>query len=222
MWLELAKYGKNTCSLAKPPQTNYNYWSMDKSRVEADVRRLAASLGTLPAPEAPPVFIVVSGLPGTGKSYLSRRLAERLSYPVLESDALRKQLFRQPTYSAIESGILFRDIHILIEDLLKKGVSLILDATNLTERYRERLYNIAEKHDARLIIARTSAPPEVVRKRLRNRMAKRQNGDRSDADWEVYKKLSATAEKIRRKHYAVDTSEDITPAIEKIVTEARR
>jgi predicted kinase len=195
---------------------------MDKTRFEADVRRLAESLGQLPAPEAPPVFIVVSGLPGTGKSYFSRKLAERLQYPVLESDALRKQLFRHPTYSAVESGILFRAIHRLIEELLGQGISLILDATNLTERYRERLYNIGEKHNARLILARTKAPPEVVRERLKNRMEKRHNGDSSDADWEVYAKLSATAEKIRRQHFAVDTSKDITPAVDKIVKEARR
>ncbi len=194
---------------------------MVNPRVEADARRIAESLGQLPAPEAPPVLIVVSGLPGTGKSYLSRRLAERLAYPVLESDALRKQLFPAPTYSAIESGILFRAIHRLIEDLLEKGISLILDATNLTERYRERLYNIAEKHKARLIIAHTKAPPEVVRERLKDRTKKRHNGS-SDADWEVYLKLSATAEKIRRQHFTVDTAKDITPAVGKIVREAKR
>jgi predicted kinase len=194
---------------------------MENPRVEADVRRLKESLGQLPAPEIPPVFVVVSGLPGTGKSYLSRRLAERLSFPILESDALRKQLFRKPTYSNIESGILFRAIHRLIEDLLDKGISLILDATNLTEKYRERLYNIAEKRKARLIIAYTKAPPEVVRERLKNRVEKGRNGEKSDADWEVYLKLSATAEKIHRKHYAIDTSKDIMPAVEKIVREAK-
>ena len=195
---------------------------MDNSRVEADARRLEKSLGQLPTPEAQPVFIVVSGLPGTGKSYLSRKLAERLSYPILESDSLRKQLFPAPTYSARESGILFRAIHRLIEELLDKGISLILDATNLTERYRERLYKIAEQRGARLIIARTKAPPEIVRERLENRVEKGRNGEKSDADWEVYQKLAATEEKIRRQHFVVDTSKDITPAMEKILKEARR
>jgi predicted kinase len=195
---------------------------MVSPRVEDDVRRLVGRLGELPGPQIPPVFVVVSGLPGTGKSYLSRRLAERLSYPVLESDALRKQLFPAPTYSAVESSILFRAIHRLIEELLGKGVSLILDATNLTERYRERLYRIADRHKARLIIARTEAPPEVVRERLQDRAEKSRNGEKSDADWKVYLKLSATAEKISRRHFKVDTTKDITPVIEKIVGEARK
>jgi predicted kinase len=193
---------------------------MDNSRVDADARRLVESLGPLPAPEAPPVFIMVSGLPGTGKSYLSRRLAERLSYPVLESDALRKQLFPAPTYSAMESGILFRAIHKLMEKMLGKGIPVIMDATNLTERYRRVLYNIAEKHNARLILVRTRAPLAIVRERLRSRTGEKRDGDKSDADWEVYRKLSTTAETIRRQHFVVDTSKDITPAVDKIVREA--
>ncbi len=195
---------------------------MDYSRVEADIRRLVESLGRLPPAEARPALIVISGLPGTGKSYLSRRLSGRLLYPILESDALRKQLFSAPTYSAIESGILFRAIHRLIEELLGKGIPVILDATNLTERYRERLYNIAEKRKAKLILVRVQAPPEVVKQRLENRLKKRNNGEKSDADWEVYQKLSATAEKIRRNHFTVDTSKDITPAVDKIVREVNR
>lgn len=195
---------------------------MEGSQVIADVRRLAGELGQLPAPEAQPALIVVSGLPGTGKSYFCRRLTERLPYPVLESDALRKQLFPMPQYTAAESAYLFRTIHQLIEELLGKGIPVILDATNLSERHRERLYNIAEKRNARLILVRMKAPPEVVQQRFKNRMEKRHNGDNSDADWEVYQKLSATAEKIRRNHFAVDTSKDITPALEKIIKEANR
>ena len=195
---------------------------MEGSQVIADARRLAGELGQLPTPEAQPALIVVSGLPGTGKSYFCRQLAERLPYLVLESDVLRKQLFTVPEYSAAESAYLFRTIHQLIEELLSQGIPVILDATNLSERHRERLYNIAERHNARLILVNVKAPPEVVKKRLKSRIQKKNDGDNSDADWEVYQKLSATAEKIHRNHFVVDTSKDITPTLGKIVREAKR
>jgi predicted kinase len=188
---------------------------MEVSRVDADARRLAGVLGRLPAPEAPPAFIVVSGLPGTGKSYFSQRLAERLAYPVLESDAMRKRLFRQPVYSAGESAYLFRAIHGLIEDLLGRGIPLILDATNLSERHRRVLYDIAERTGARLVLVRIVAPPDVVKSRLEARAAAGETV--SDADWEVYRKLKPTADSIRRRHFTVDTSGDITPALDDIV-----
>jgi len=195
---------------------------MEGSQVIADARRLAVSFEPLPAPEARPAVIVVSGLPGTGKTYFCRRLAERLPFVILESDALRKQLFPAPAYSASESAYLFRTIYFLMEELLKKGLPVILDATNLTERHRERIYSIAERVNARLVLVRVEAPPGLVQQRLKSRVKRMDAGNHSDADWTVYQKMKATAEKINRRHFTVDTSRDITPAIDKIVKEVNR
>jgi predicted kinase len=195
---------------------------MEISQVIADAHRLASSFSPLPIPEARPAIIVVSGLPGTGKTYFCRRLAERLPFVILESDALRKQLFSVPTYAADESAYLFRTIYYLIEELLKKGIPVILDATNLSERHRERIYSIAEHVSARLVLVRVEAPLELVQKRLESRMKRAYDDDNSDADWMVYQKMKATAEKINRRHFTVDTSRDITPVIDKIVREVNR
>ncbi len=169
---------------------------------------------------AEPSFIAVSGLPGTGKSYICSKLAERLSSLVLESDSLRKTLFPKPDYSRQESSYLFRAIHTLIGSLLKKGIPIILDATNLSERYREHLYSIADRLNVRLILVRVEAPPEVVRERLKNRQEDPKA--KSDADWTVYQRMKDTVQRIRRNHYVVDTSQDITPFLDKIVREASR
>jgi predicted kinase len=195
---------------------------MEDSRIVSDARLLTRDLGPLPDPEVSPAFIIVSGLPGTGKSYFCRQLAERLPFLVLESDSLRKSLFSSPTYSAAESSRLFRTIHCLIEELLSKGIPIILDATNLSERHRERLYNIAERLNARLILVRVEAPPDLVQARLKARSERKEIEHKSDADWTVYQKMKPTAQKIRRHHYAADTSRDITPVLDKIVREVNR
>jgi predicted kinase len=195
---------------------------VEDSRLLADVQRLTESLGELPEAVVSPAFIAVSGLPGTGKSYFCQKLAERLPLVILESDALRKVLFPQPGYHPQESARLFRALHLLIERLLKRGISLALDATNLSERFRERLYNIAERLGVRLILVRVEAPPEVVYQRLKVRQQAASPEGKSDADWAVYQKMRATAEKLRRNHYAVDTSRDITPVLDKVVRQASR
>ncbi|MFC1933805.1 AAA family ATPase [Chloroflexota bacterium] len=143
---------------------------MEDTLLATDVERLNKSLGQLPQPVAEPAFVAVSGLPGTGKSYFCNKLAERLPFAILESDALRKVLFSSPSYSQEESSCLFRAVQHLIERLLKKGVSLILDATNLSERHREYLYSIADRLDIRLVLVRVEAPPGVVRGRLEARL----------------------------------------------------
>ena len=134
---------------------------MGTLRLTTDVEQLTESLGQLPEPAAEPALVVVSGLPGTGKSYFSAQLANRLPFTILESDALRKVLFSPPTYSAEESSRLFQAIHLVIKSLLKKGISVILDATNLSERNRENLYSIAERLGVKLVLVRVEAPPQV-------------------------------------------------------------
>jgi len=193
---------------------------MPDTQLLPDINRLTESLGELPELVAEPTFIAVSGLPGTGKSYFCAKLAERLPSLILESDALRKVLFPSPGYSQQESAHLFRTVHLLIERLLKKGVSIILDATNLSERYREYLYSIADRLDVRLILVRVEAPPELVRERLKARQGEPEA--KSDADWAVYQRMKLTAEKINRNHYVVDTSRDITSVLDKIVKAASR
>jgi len=193
---------------------------VESAQLISDVGWLSDSLGELPEPAAEPALIVVSGLPGTGKTYFCGKLAEKLQFVILESDSLRKILFQLPDYSARESSQLFRAIHLLIEKLLKKGISIILDATNLSERNREHLYGIADRLDIKLVIVRVEAPPEVVQERLATRQ--RNSDSKSDADWAVYRKMKSSVQKIRRNHYAVDTSRDITPALDKIVRDVTR
>jgi hypothetical protein len=200
---------------------NY-HGTMDAERVTSDVQELKKALGGLPEPVAKPALVIVSGLPGTGKSYFSRKLAERLPSAVIESDALRKQLFTIPTYRAEESHRLFNACHRLIEELLSKGVPVILDATNLVEHHREPLYRIARRLGAKLIIVRVEAPRELVRQRLQGRAEGINREDKSDACWSIYQRMMTRVERISRNYFAVDTSRDITPVIDKIVREAKR
>jgi len=181
----------------------------------SDVERLLTGLGELLGAVAAPTLVAVSGLPGTGKSYFSRRLAEKLPFVILESDVLRRVLFPAPVYSRQESFRLFKAVHQLIERLLKEGVSVIMDATNLMEGNRKYLYNITERLGVKLILVRVEAPPDIVRQRL----AGRDGESLSQADWAVYEKLALTVEEIKRRHYTVDTSADIGPVLDKIVAE---
>lgn len=79
-------------SLAKQGQKIYNQ-GMEQSQLITDVQQLIESLGQFPEPVMKPSLVVVTGLPGTGKSYFCRQLAQKLETVILESDALRKSLF---------------------------------------------------------------------------------------------------------------------------------
>ena len=187
-----------------------------------DVDRLRASLADIREPVAKPVMVVVSGLPGSGKSYLARSLVAQVSLLPLERDAFRKVLFPRPTYDGAESARLFRACHSLIEEMLRRGVSILLDATNLIEDHRRCLYHIADLLEVKLILVYLKAPPGVVYKRLERRSLGLDPEDMSSADWQVYMKMSSTVEPIGRSHHVIDTSTDISPGLANVVGEIRR
>lgn len=191
-------------------------------RFPEDAEKLEEALGPLPEPMARSALIMVSGLPGTGKSTFSRRLAEQIPCVILESDSLRKTLFPTATYSRDESLRVFQASHFLLERLLRRGIRVIFDATNLQERHREQLYAIASRSGAKLIVIQVQAPPETVRERLQNRQEVRDPRDHSDADWSVYQRMRPAQERIRRNYFAVDTSRELKPVLAKVVRELRR
>ena len=194
---------------------------MDQRQALQDADHMLAGLGIIPDPLARPVLIVVSGLPGTGKSFFSRSLARQFPLVILETDILRQRLVARPTHSTEESQRLFAVVHLVIERLLRGGVPVLLDATNLVERHREILYHLAEQTGARLILVQPRAPREVAMQRLRARAEQPAPRDHSTAGVEVYRRMSVLAEPIRHHHYVVDTSRDIRPSIARVLREIR-
>lgn len=169
---------------------------------------------------ADPVLIMMSGLPGSGKSHLSRILAERIRAVVIESDAVRKALFPQPCYSADESTTVHRTCQQVMRRLLTRGVRVVFDATNLVEFQREIIYSLARRSGARLLIVRAVAPEEVIRERL----TRRQEGadSASDADWHVYRRMAHREQKIQQPHVCIDTTQDTEDAVRKVMRVLRR
>lgn len=186
---------------------------------ERDVRRIEQALGPLPAAVAAPALVVLTGLPGAGKSHLARELSRRYPLAVLNSDALRAVLFPHPQHSDEENARLFPATHVVLDRLLARGVSAVLDATNLREAHRRPLYQLAERRGARLVVVQVTAPEEMAKERLRRRRRGETPGDISEAGLEVYDKMRADAEPVRRPHIVVDTSKDVGPALDKILAE---
>lgn len=204
------------------PHTGFIIFLMKNFDIKHDTDIVKESLKDLPEPRVNPALVVVSGLPGTGKSYFCRQLASRYPLAILESDALRKVLFPAPAYQEEESTRLFKAIYSLIDELLSRGISAALDATNLEEKNRERLYSIAEKAGARLIVVQVEAAPSLVKQRLEQRARSKERLDSSEAGWDVYEKMRPGEERIARRHFRVDTARDITPVLEKVLRELRK
>ena len=164
-----------------------------------------------------PRLLMLAGLPGVGKSAFAREVTSRCPFLTLESDRLRKVLVPQPQYTPDEHRRVFRACHSLLDELLGQGYPMLFDATNLTERNRRPVYAIARKRGVPLAIAVVTAPPEIVQQRLRDREAGLDPETWSDAGWDIHSRMAPAWEPVKRPHIAVDTSEDITPALRRVL-----
>jgi adenylylsulfate kinase len=86
----------------------------------------------------------ITGLPGSGKSIISRKLIRLLREnnilaQLLSSDELRKIMTPQPSYSLEERDIVYQTLDYIAILLVQNGVNVVIDATGNLRRYRDVL-----------------------------------------------------------------------------------
>jgi predicted kinase len=109
-----------------------------------------------------PALFLLSGLPGAGKTTFAQQLCSRTGAEHVESDAIRRGIAPEPRYTPRESGIVFALAERRVRAAIAGGRSVVLDATNLTNRDRRRFVRAAAEMEATLVAIRVVAPEEVI------------------------------------------------------------
>lgn len=141
-----------------------------------------------------PALIVLIGPPATGKTHMATRLSRSLGAALIQTDAIRKQIFPCPSYTPDESAAVYAEAHRRIDTSLGAGGVTVFDATNLREPNRRVLYAMADGAGADLHLLWMWGPEPLIARRLAQRQLFRQPEDVSDATWPVYRQLASTAQ----------------------------
>jgi len=186
----------------------------------------------LAAPGA--MLILVTGLSGSGKTWLAERLAPALGGVHLRSDVERKRLAglteHEPSHSSLGSGLYSSDVTdrvyerlaIAAEHVLSGGYTAIVDATFSHRGARDVFQKVAHHLGIPACLIECQAPQEVLMSRISARAAR--GNDASEANSGVVNWQKGHWEPLAADegwlHLSVDTSltqiEDLCQRIGKL------
>ena len=173
------------------------------------------------------LLVAVSGLPGTGKSTLAAALGERMGWPVLRSDEIRRELVdpghRGPLLAAEVPGaygaeVSARTYAALLEragTALGLGQPVLVDATFAGPDSRGAVEELAARTASDLVVLECRCPAQLAATRMRARLAA--GTDVSGADESVARAMAATAAGHWAGVLAVDTSGTLQQSVEHVL-----
>jgi len=152
-----------------------------------------------------PTVWVVCGLPAAGKTTTAKMMAKMLSLGILRTDVVRKKLFDLPLdgtqdlpfaegiYSKGSTALVYGKLLMLAQEEIKKGCSIILDATFSRPHQRDEALRLARDQDANIIFVECTASNDTLKRRLAMRDA---STTISDARLHHFKQLRGRFEPI--------------------------
>ena len=178
---------------------------------------------------AMPLLVAVGGLMGTGKSTLSAAVAETLGCDILQTDALRRELFgvspaphgfNQGTYARQTASVSTKSCFLAMR-LLAQCETVLLDGTFLSAALLRRVAAVAAAANAPFLAVRCTCPEGVARQRVAVRMAA--GGTLSEARPELLDRQLAESEDmpVELPHVMVDTTLPLEVQVHELMVRLR-
>jgi predicted kinase len=148
------------------------------------------------------MIIVVSGLPGTGKSYFAEKLSGRLGAVHFNSDKMRNALHARGKYTIGDKLHIYRVMAEEADQVLGQGKSVIVDATFYKHEMIDLFTKLAKDHASPIRFIKIEADESLVRERLQKRRTD------SEADFQVYVKIKDEFEDLDVPHLVIQSEAD--------------
>ncbi|MEZ4743789.1 MAG: AAA family ATPase [Bdellovibrionota bacterium] len=125
------------------------------------------------------VFVIGGGM-GTGKSTLAEAIAKRYGAELLQTDAIRKELFSENSeknffgeglYTQENRQSVYQELIRRLDDLLDRGLTVVLDGSFLSETIRHQVEQTVEKYTAHYRLIWCHCDNQISKERISKRLA---------------------------------------------------
>ncbi len=116
-----------------------------------------------------PVVVYLYGLPGSGKSFVSRQLSETLGMAHVSSDRIRYELFDEPRHDKTEHQLVANLMNFMTEQFLTAGVSVVYDMSVSRLADRRALRDMARRFKAKELMVWIQIDPDTAFNRSHER-----------------------------------------------------
>ncbi len=139
-------------------------------------------------------LLLITGLPGTGKTTFARLLAAELGALHLNTDMLREEMGVRGQYDPATKERVYRELKRRAAEALANDQQVVIDGTFYREKLREPFRRLARREGVSYHWIELKADEAVIRDRVNRKRAD------SDADFSVYQKIRNLYEPLTETH----------------------
>ena len=159
-----------------------------------------------------PIAILVMGLPGSGKSFFGRHLANKLQAGYFNSDQIRMEMFPEKrSYSMEEKQLVYTNMLQNGLQTLQTNQAVVLDATFYLQELRNWIIGEIQSEGFHVKLIHIWTHESIAKARVSKPRP------HTEADYKVYQIVRDAWEEIQQPHLKLESTEN---NIEQMLSEA--
>ncbi|HMS32368.1 MAG TPA: ATP-binding protein [Candidatus Saccharibacteria bacterium] len=116
-----------------------------------------------------PLAIVMMGIPGAGKTFFARQLANNLNIGYISEDRIRFDIYNKPSFTSEEQIVVRKIMGYMIEELSRVKKHMVLDGRFLNASERQKVHQVMTNAGYQVLTVWVQTEEDLAKRRASKR-----------------------------------------------------